>query len=72
MASDILKDATKAVAKIIGKPESVKSRSPFLYMCVCKISACVVISVVVALTMLCLIKLLCEREASSVLDISYS
>lgn len=27
IASDILKDATKAVAKIIGKPESVKSLS---------------------------------------------
>lgn len=26
VASDILKDATKAVAKIIGKPESVKCR----------------------------------------------
>lgn len=28
VASDILKDATKAVAKIIGKPESVKTFSP--------------------------------------------
>jgi len=27
VASDILRDATKAVAKIIGKPESVKSTS---------------------------------------------
>lgn len=65
VVSDILKDATKAVAKIIGKPESVKSRSLFLFMHlyirVYKISACVGISLVVALTMCCLIKLLCER-----------
>lgn len=33
VASDILKDATKAVSKIIGKPESVKSL-PFPSSCV--------------------------------------
>ena len=31
IASDILKDATKAVSKIIGKPESVKSPSFFSF-----------------------------------------
>ncbi|KAB1200255.1 hypothetical protein CJ030_MR0G007715 [Morella rubra] len=43
VASDILKDATKAVAKIIGKPESVKSHSFVLLMhlriCVCNFVA---------------------------------
>lgn len=45
VASDILKDATKVVAKIIGKPESVcqllsLSLSPSL-ICVCIICICV-------------------------------
>lgn len=48
VASDILKDATKAVSKIIGKPESVKSRSLFLYVCI-KSSACLAMVVLVFL-----------------------
>lgn len=65
VASDVLKDATKAVAKIIGKPESVKSQfsNMFTYACICRIfvSKFVGSGACIQLTASCLIIFLFEK-----------